>query len=778
MLRLLNDDAAASIKAISECHLVKSSKELPSTTPDRGEPPEGSSAVLAWQVLRKYWPTALGSALVVVLAAVFYTLGQTKIYQAQATVHFDPNPPRPLGHRVESVVDMGAGNYWGNQEYYETQYKIIQSRRVAVEVVRELGLHTSPPFLQNLPAGAEPESKDTTTPELAAELLRGRLKVAPVRDSRLAVVTYEDANPERAQRVLSVLVDTYIAQNLERALESTGAATDWLRQQLDGLKEDLEQSELELHKYKKKKDILSIAFDEKSNMLAHQISQISSELTRVRAALQEAAARRAVIAGTPSNDPTQIQSTELLNSPLLNTLRADYQRAVRERDALLGAKKGPNHPQVAAAQRRVDAAEAAILKEIENVKRAVDRDVAVLSRQAGGLQGMYDEAKHKAQDLNLLEIEYNRLRRSKENTEKLYAMVLERTKEADLTQMLRVNNISLVDRPMVPRTPIKPRVPLNIALGGLLGLIVGLAAAFARALFDRTVKVPDDIEREFGITFLGLLPQFAASGLPPAKRRRWRGKRPVDGPAELIVHEEPTSSLAEAARSIRTNLMFMAADDPHKTLLVTSGGPSEGKTTVACCIAIAMAQAGQRVVLVDCDLRRPRIHRIFGADSTVGVTTAILHEGIQEAIQETVVPSLHVVPSGPIPPNPAELLHTDRFKTFLTELQKRFDRVIIDSPPVGAVTDATILSTLVDSTVLVVRAFQARKETVRHAVRTVVDVGGDLAGAVLNAVDFSKHEYKYSYQYYRRNEYYTAADEGEGRLSAVPVSRDEAQPPG
>ncbi len=729
-----------------------------------GDSSSASSALTSeyalWHKLRKYWPTALATMLVVFVGTVFYTLGQKRIYQAHATVMFDPNPARPLGSRVEAVVDMGSGAFWNNQEYYETQYHIIKSRRVALAVVADLGLQNDPSFAQNLPKGEEAKKADKVTPEHAAEILRSRLEVKPVAESRLATVKLLDANPERAQRILAALLETYVAQNLDNARASTSSATDWLRGQLDTLKNDLESNELQLHQYKKKNDILSVAFDDQSNMLGEEMTSINGELTRVRALQQEAAARRSVLAGAPANDPTVIQAHELLRSPLMGNLRGEYERAVRDRDALLGEKKGANHPEVAAANGRVKAAEAAILKEIRNVKRAYDRDVAVLARQAGGLHGMLETAKKRAHELNLLEIEYKRLRRSKDNTEKLYSLVLERTKEADLSQMLRVNNVSIVDRPLVPRVAVSPRVPLNLAVGVFLGVVLGIAAAFGRSLLDRTLKMPEDVEQDLGVTFLGLLPQLGKGSQDSRyygkHKRRHRGRRVKQGKPELIVHEDPHSSIAEAARAIRTNLMFMAPDNPFRTLLVTSAGPSEGKTTVACCIAVAMAQAGQRVLLIDCDLRRPRIRKVFKNPNDVGVTTALLDDNLEEVVFPSEVPNLSVMTSGPVPPNPAELFHTDRFKALLAEARTRYDRVILDSAPVVAVTDPTILSTLVDGTLMVARAYKTRKDVAHHALHALNSVGGTLAGVVLNAVDFSRSEYKYSYYkyYYQGKGYY------------------------
>jgi capsular exopolysaccharide synthesis family protein len=410
---------------------------------------------------------------------------------------------------------------------------------------------------------------------------------------------------------------------------------------------------------------------------------------------------------------------------------------------------------VAAAAARVATTRVALVAEVRNVQRAVDSHLSAVKRQEAGLSSLFEAAKRRALDLNLLEVDYNRLRRSRDNSEKLYSLLLERTKESDLASMMQVNNLRVVDRPLQPQRPIRPRIPLNVSLGILAGLALGAAAAMGRELLDRTIKTPDDAEHELGLAFLGLLPEaHSVKGARTYSRARTRRREgPVTNP-ELMVHELPTSGVAEAARAIRTNLMFMAPDKPFRTLLVTSPAPSEGKTTVATSIAIAMAQAGQRVALVDCDLRRPRLHRVFGKTTEIGVTTALLEGADASAVAfETGVPRLWVVPSGPLPPNPAELFHSDRFRVFMRQLSEHFDRVIIDSPPVVTVTDAAVLSTLTDGVVLVVRAFTTAKDLARHGVRALQDVGGNVVGVVLNAVNFDRHEYKYAYNYYRRDAY-------------------------
>jgi capsular exopolysaccharide synthesis family protein len=743
-------------------------------------PEAGGGQAVIWHTVRKNWATALLTALAVTLVVTFYTLGQTKIYAAAATIQFDPNPPRPLGAKVETVVDMGSGSYWDNHEYYETQYKIITSLKVSLAVVNQLGLNHDAAFLANAPPGTQVQPV-TVSEEAAGSALRARVRVEPVKESRLAVVKLEDADPERAQRLLTTLVETYIAMNLEDVLASTSQAVDWLQGQLDHLKTDLETSEMALHEYKEKKNILSLALDDQSNMLREEMKQLNDTLTRVRTKREEVAARRTELGKINVTDPAIIPAAELLGNGLLQSLRHAYIDAVRERDSLMRGGKGKNHPDVESAQGKCDNARAAVIAEVKNVQGSLDRDLAAIGHEEGGLSGLFEAARKRAFELNLLEIEYNRLRRAKDNNEKLYALVLERTKESDLARMLRVNNIRIIDPALRPGGPVRPQVPFNIGVGIFFGVLLGLAAALGRAVIDRTVKTPDDVEKEVGITFIGLIPEIADErrlgptyGKKKPKRIRLQDlKKP-----ELIVHEHRMSGIAEAARTIRTNLLFMAPDHPFQTLLVTSAGPAEGKTTIACCIAIAMAQAGQRVVIIDCDLRKPRLHRVFGKDSKVGVTTALLEDSIDNAVLPTEVPNLSVIPAGPIPPNPAEILHSARFKAFLAEVQTKFDRVIIDSPPIVPVTDGVVLSTLVDGTILVVRAFKTTKDLARHALRALLDVGANIAGTVLNAVNLDKGEYKYShYYYYRRDGYY--ADEppaAPGRPSSTPAAPQD-QPP-
>ena len=268
-------------------------------------------------------------------------------------------------------------------------------------------------------------------------------------------------------------------------------------------------------------------------------------------------------------------------------------------------------------------------------------------------------------ELNLKELEFHRLDRLRAQNEKLYAVLLEQLKEADLRRMMNTNNIRLIDTPVEPKAPIAPRVGTNVLVGFLTGLVLGIALALLREALDNTLKTPEDLEKRLNVTFLGLLPEHAdedIDGKRPKGRRRKARRITTELPPELLVHERPASGMAEAARSLRTNLMFMNPDKPYRRILVTSAAPSEGKTTVAVSVAVSLAQGGQRVCIIDCDLRRPRLHRIFDRAGDIGLMNAVVGEAtIAEVAKPTVVPNLFCMRCGPIPPNSADVVASERF---------------------------------------------------------------------------------------------------------------------
>ncbi|HEY2405858.1 MAG TPA: polysaccharide biosynthesis tyrosine autokinase [Polyangiaceae bacterium] len=700
------------------------------------EQEETFSPAIFVRAVRKHWLIALTLMVASVICSWLYSANQRKLYEAVATVQLDPQPLTPLGH--SQVVESGSDSYWSNQEYFATQHQVITSRKIALLVVQKLGLMSDATFI------GPQNSEHKMAPEQVAEGLRARLKVEPIEDSRLARVKFTDADPARAQRILTAVVDTYVEQNLDTTLDATNKTVEWLDMQLARLKGDLESQEMDLHDFKIKYNLLSVSYGDQSNMLRAQIQQLNETLTALKAKKENVVARIDILKKINPEDPADVPASVLFTSDTLSMLRSSYIDAKRERASLKAFGKDDNHPQVQAASAAVEASRGALTAELANIKHGADLELAAVGQEVAGLNGLYESAKHEALELNLKELEYSRLERSKDNTEKLFGLVLERSTESGLSKMMPFNNVRVLDRPLRPGAPVFPKTGTNLAVGAVLGLLLGLGGALGRDLLDRTVRNAEDTERELGLSVLGSLQDVSGGGKQSVGyygygRSRRQRVNPETTTAdsvdpELLVHTHPKSVVAEAARAIRTNLMFMSPDQPFRCLLVTSAGPAEGKTTVAACIAVAMAQTGQRVCLVDCDLRKPRVHTLFKERNDRGVTTALLDPSDMDAsILGTPVANLSVMKAGPTPPNPADLMHTEAFGKVLDGLRARFDRVVIDSPPIGLVTDGVILATRVDATVLVVRALSTRRDAAKRAVRALRDVGANCAGFVLNA---------------------------------------------
>ena len=415
-----------------------------SLSPNQGSADEGLTLSQLWRTAQK----RLGLFLIVMLAcvagSVFYASRLVQTYRSTAVIMIDPAQPRPLGPDVDKIVNVSE--YWANKEYTATQIAIISSRAILGQVVRDLALHRDPSFVKNVPPG-ESSGAIEVTENAAINALAQRLTVEAQRATRLVNVTFEDADPERARRVAAAVVETFIRHNVRELESATSSAGAWLKTQLTSLKGELENSELTLHKYKKKNQMLSVSYADQSNMLREQISQLSAKITAVRADREKMAARYKALTNIKPEQPDEIPTGELLASGLLSQLRSEYIGAVRERDSLLATGKGPQHPLVQSANSRLETVRTALMAELGAIQKGLERDLEAIELELNGLMGLYETAKQQALDLNLMEIEYKRLERLKDNNEKLYSMVLESATETDLTSLMHENNIRMVDAP-------------------------------------------------------------------------------------------------------------------------------------------------------------------------------------------------------------------------------------------------------------------------------------------------------------------------------------------
>jgi succinoglycan biosynthesis transport protein ExoP len=738
---------------------------MPTLPPKREESPPASAGEPALD-FRKYlsllwtykWVIA-GSTVLVGAAVIVWTLRQPRVYQASCTIEYDPNQLTPLGEEVEDVSNP-LGSFWMSREFFMTQNRIITSRAVAERVVEREQLHHDAEFL-GVPE-SQREGWEGVSVTDAAGVLQGRLSVQPVEDTRLVSIRVVGLNPRRAAEIANAVADEYIEKTIEDRSGSTHSAQRWLGERLDTLRTDLEESELALHRFKEQHNVLSVSMEDRQNLVASEIQHMNEALTQARTARIERMARVERIRAAAEGDTPEESAAAFGENETISALREQLRAKIAEREGLV-RRYGPEHQRMQQLDSEIANGRRQLREEIAGVLRAAEADVREIRHIEGGLTAALEESHRQGFELNLREIEYGRLNRNRENNSKLYDIVLERSTETGLTGVWQSTYARMLDRALPPTSPISPNLTTNSAGGIGVGLAIGLALAFLLSRLDRRLKSVSDVESA-GMTILGILPKieegFEAQPYPSKKPvRRRAAQKPSGVSRDTFVHTHPMSAAAECCRTIRTNLTFMSADEPIRTLVVTSASPREGKTTVTTNIAISVAQSGKRVLLIDTDLRRPRIHRAFNVSGARGVTSVIVgDEKLESVVAQTDVPNLDVLPCGPIPPNPSELLHSQRFREMVEEALRRYDRVIFDSPPLVAVTDAAVLAPQLDAVLVVVQAHKTTREALGSALRQLRDVGANIVGGIFNGVDPRKNGYSAGdyYYYYRREGYYYA----------------------
>jgi capsular exopolysaccharide synthesis family protein len=711
------------------------------------------------RLVRKRKWMILGIAVAVPTVVGLAASKQTPIYQATASIVIELTVPQYMGNGFRDVVEIDS-NWWSAHESLETEFRVLRSDSQSQAVARALcdrKLANGEPALKYLLP-----STNCTNPvdfQTAGRMIQAGLRIDPVKDSRIVTLSYTSTSPEVAAVVTNTCAAVYLERNLEHRLSQSRSAASWLGSEYGDLATQLHDAEQALVEFKKKNNIVAVSLEDSQNDLSLRRSTISDKLSKIEVELITLRANREILNAQQGVDPIADFNPALSESDTASQLKQVYMdQYVKLLE--LRSKYLEKHPVVVTAETRLAAIKADLGHELELARKSVEVRYQTLSKQAADLKAALDQTTREALQLEARASEYNHLKRTLDRFVKLSDQVGGREQETSLATHLRTNNVRILDQARIPSAPISPDVPRAVGVAAAVGLILAFGLALLIESLDNTIKSQEDLEEGIGLSFLGLIPSINM------ERKGTEAAARSAGPPEskdVFVWMSPKSSVAECCRSIRTNLLFMTPDRPAKTLLVTSAGPQEGKTTVAVNLAISLAQSGLKVLLVDTDMRRPRLHKAFNIPGNVdGLSKAVVGEcDVLSVVRETGVPDLHVLACGACPPNPAELLHADRFKRIIEQLTNKYDRIIFDSPPVAAVTDPVILARLTEGTVFVVKAGLTSKDALARAYRQLtLDGGVNVLGCVVNDLDVSKNNrYGYYYYYYSRYGSYYGSEE-------------------
>jgi succinoglycan biosynthesis transport protein ExoP len=695
-------------------------------------------------ILRKHQWLILSFLLAVVTIVTIATFRMQAVYVATARIEIDPS-------NVNILPFQGMDPYGYEMDlenYIETQSKILTSETLALHTIRSSGLGARPEYAspngpsEALAIGSLENQK--RPPELGAFL--GSLGVRRVPNSRLMDVTFESTDPQFAARIVNEHIKNFQDQNIKSHYDETTHATTWLRNELEELKIAVQDSEDRRIAYERKNQIWTL--DDKSNITTQRLADLNKELTDAQS---ERMRKEALFQFAKAGDITDVP--QLRDNPTLQALTQKRQSASEEyNDAL--SQYGPNFPKVLRLQAQVKDMDQLIQKENVNTLNRLESDYREARERETLLTQALDQQKTVANEMAERMVEYNILKREAEASKTLYDGLMTKLKEVSISSALQSSNIRVVDPAMIPAYPSRPAKARNIALAFLVGLVGGIGLALMREYLDNTVKTPDDIETLARLPSLAVVPQFAGSNGNGTRKRLLQGiaANGHEKRIELVAQHLPKSQMSEAFRALRTSLLLSQPGRPPQVILVTSALPREGKTTAAANLAVTLAQLGDKTVLVDADLRKPGVGRLLnlGGNKYAGFSSYLA--GVSSLDLVTVphpdIPNLAAIPTGPLPPNPADLLSSHKLAEAIAELRTKFKFVVIDSPPIMAATDAVILSVQTDGVLLVVRSGETPKEAFTRTRDLLVSVKCHILGVVLNAVDSGAPDYYYSYRYY------------------------------
>ena len=693
-----------------------------------------------WRVIQRRKWGVLGLAVFLTLLVTVVVFMMTPIYSSTVTLLVEQNQAKLL-----SIDEIYSG-VSSDQSHYQTQVELLQSNALMEAVVDRLKLTTNPVFdpraqhsmvkdmLVSLGVGSAKASDQEIRKHVVAALA-SMVSVEGSKKSQLIKVSVSSSDPQLAASIANTVADVYIEADLEARYKLTQKATDWMNSHLTSLKGKLEQSERALQDYREQHHLIDTK-DLSLSGAAGQLEVMLKSLVEARMVRAQAKSNFDQVARAKGNELSMpvIQRNPLVAN-LMGTV-SDQERKVSE----LANRYGSLHPKLIQAQAELKQAKRNLQIQVSDVVNGLEREYEVARANEAALAGAVAETKQGIQGTNRKEFELTTLERDVKSNRDLYDMFMGRLKETSTASDLQSVVARVVDPAIVSDAPIKPKKRMVISLAFVLSLMLGIAVAFMLEYLDNTVRSAEDAERKLGLPLLAAIPAVELL---------------AGQSAGLYYRDAPKSLFAEAIKTIRTGILLSGIDHPKKTLVVTSSVPGEGKSTVAIDLALAHAQT-KRVLLIDGDMRRPSVAKVMGLDNShPGLSMLVLGiETLEKCVYKIEGSTLDVLTAGSIPPNPLELLLSEKFKELLAELGEKYDIIIVDSPPVQLVSDAVVLASMATGVVFVLKADATPFQLARRAIYTLQRGGASIFGVVLNQANFKNEEYYGGYGKYNYHSYY------------------------
>lgn len=699
--------------------------------------------------LKRKW-TIVAIFSVSALFSVVMTYLAPPVYRASTTIQIERFTPRVLDFK--EVTPGEGSDYWSDgTDFYFTNYELLKSRTLAERAVEDMGLRKNaassagqeptpaerhePGAIDNLLAwlrrGPAPVAVDPAARQDSALVgaFQSSLTVEPVRKSRLVRLHFDSTDPFFAAKAANTLAQAFININLERRFEASSYAKTFLEEKLLQTKAKLEDSERELVNFSRNSELVNL--DEKQSIFSQNVQEYNAAVAKA----EQERIKAEVLYKQSQDNPDTLALVQ--QNKTIQDLKQAKAKVDAEYQENLKVYK-PAFPKMLQLKGQIDEYDRQIKAEVDEIQKTLRSGYRAARSQETALKEKLADAKQQLLAVQGRNIRYSILKREVDTNRQLYDGLLQRLKEVGVAGGVGINNISVVDKAQVPLTAFKPNLSKNVSLGLAIGLIIGLMVAWLLEYFDDSIRFADDVERETGAAVLGVIPKLATAEVTSPMR------------LALSPHEDPTSPFAEAYRSVRTALQFSTPTGAPRRLVITSSSKSEGKSTTALSLAINFAQMGKPVLIIDADLRNPVLHKLLGIDNERGLSNYLSSNmGPLEAVHRTQVPNLFVMTTGPLPPNPVELLSSMKLLALLSQCEEHFAHVIVDGPPVLGIADAIVLCNQVDNSVFVVESGKTRKGHAKAALKRLHQAGVHPLGVILTKIDAYHDLYGYHSYYYQ-----------------------------